>query len=146
MKALDWPTAVDEIGGAVAFAAGHARSNGKVAVLGFCLGGALSLAAAASVAGISAVVPFYGLPAKADYTKIKAPVLAHVATKDDWVKPPMAEDVKRQIEEAGGSMHIHLYEADHAFFNDTRPEVHDPVAAKVAWDETIAFLRKHLAA
>jgi carboxymethylenebutenolidase len=146
MAAIDRPRALDEIAGAVTFATSHARSNGKVAVMGFCMGGALAFATAASVSGISAVVPFYGVPAEADYAKITAPVLAHVATKDAWVKPAMAEAIKKTIDAAGGSMELHVYEADHAFFNDTRPEVHDPAAAKLAWERTIAFLRKHLAA
>jgi carboxymethylenebutenolidase len=33
---------------------------------------------------------------------------------------------------------------DHAFFNDTRPEVHDPAASSTAWGQTLAFLRTHL--
>ena len=35
--------------------------------------------------------------------------------------------------------------ADHAFFNDSRPEVFKPEAARQAWDRTVSFLRKHLA-
>jgi carboxymethylenebutenolidase len=145
MKALDRVRALDEIAGAVDYATHHARSNGKVAVMGFCMGGAFAFGTAATVPGLSAVVPFYGLPPEADYAKIKAPVLAHVASKDDWVKPSMAEAVKKTIEAAGGSMELHVYEADHAFFNDTRPEVYDEEKSQLAWDETVAFLRSALA-
>ncbi len=146
MKGLDRARALDEIAGAVDFATHHARSNGKVAVMGFCMGGAYALAAASVVPAIAAVVPFYGLPPEADYAKIKAPVLMHVASKDNWVKPALAEAVKTTIDAAGGSMELHVYEADHAFFNDTRPEVYNPEAAKLAWERSITFLRKHLAA
>jgi carboxymethylenebutenolidase len=38
-----------------------------------------------------------------------------------------------------------VYEGvDHAFFNDTRPEVHDPEVSKVAWDRTVEFLHTRL--
>ena len=43
-------------------------------------------------------------------------------------------------------MEVFVYEADHAFVNDTRPEVYAPEAAKLAWDRTVAFFRKHLVA
>ncbi len=34
----------------------------KVGITGFCMGGALTIAAAANGAAVSAVVPFYGVP------------------------------------------------------------------------------------
>jgi carboxymethylenebutenolidase len=42
-------------------------------------------------------------------------------------------------------MELFLYDAKHAFMNDTRPEVHDPAAAKLAWSRAMAFLKKHTA-
>lgn len=142
---LDQAAAMDEIAGAVAFLASHPQSNGKVAVMGFCLGGALALGAACVVPGLAAVVPFYGIPPKAAYAKITAPVLAHFAKKDGWAKPELIEAVKVELEGLGKPMELHVYDAEHAFFNDTRPEVYDAAAAKLAWDRTLVFLRKHLA-
>ena len=43
-----------------------------------------------------------------------------------------------------GSMRLEVYEADHAFVNDARPEVYAPGAAKLAWERTVAFLHQHL--
>jgi carboxymethylenebutenolidase len=142
MGDLDTLKAVDEIAGAVAYAKAH--GNGNVGVMGFCLGGALTLAAACHIEGISAAVPFYGIPPaeKVDYTKVTAPVLAHVAKRDEWVTVPKAEEVQKKI---GDKMTLHVYDADHAFVNDTRPQVYDAANAKLAWDRSIAFLRKHLA-
>src|SRR5262249_36537718 len=62
MMQLDRKKAVAEIGDATAFLRRHARSNGKVAVTGFCMGGALTFAAARYLDGLAAAVPFYGLP------------------------------------------------------------------------------------
>ncbi|MBS2015176.1 MAG: dienelactone hydrolase family protein, partial [Deltaproteobacteria bacterium] len=71
MTELDTLQAVGEIAGAAAWLKQHPRSNGKVGVIGFCMGGALSLASACHVEGLSAAVPFYGLPPaeKVDYAK-----------------------------------------------------------------------------
>lgn len=143
MQALDTMQAVKEIGAAVAYLKEHPRSNGKVGVTGFCLGGALTLASACHVSGLSAAVSFYGIPPadKVDYAKATIPVQMHVAKKDGWVTPEKAEEVKAQLKNA----ELFLYDADHAFVNDTRPEVYDAAAAKQAWDRAVAFFKKNLA-
>lgn len=147
MTALDTLQAVDEIAGAAAFLKAHARGNGKVGVIGFCMGGALSLASACHVEGLSAVVAFYGIPPaeKVDYTKVTAPILAHVAKNDDWVTVAKMEAVKKQLDAQGKPMQVEVYDASHAFVNDTRPEVYDETSAKLAWQRSVDFLKKHLA-
>jgi carboxymethylenebutenolidase len=147
MAALDTADAVNDIAGSVAFLKEHARSNGKVGVLGFCLGGALSFASACHIEGLGAVVPFYGVPpaAKVDYAKVTAPIMAHFAKHDEWATVAKAEEIKQQLEAGGHTMELHVYDAKHAFVNDTRPEVHDPTQAKLAWDRTVAFFKTHLA-
>ena len=147
MTALDTLEAMKEIGATARFLEGHARSNGKVGVIGFCLGGALSFAAACHVEGLSAVVPFYGVPPaeKVDYAKVTAPILAHFAKVDQWATVERAEAIKAQIEATGHSMQLEVYDAGHAFVNDTRPEAYDEKSAKLAWQRTVDFLKKHLA-
>lgn len=146
MQELDRARALRDITGAVHFLRADERSNGKVGVTGFCMGGAFSFAAAASIPEIAAAVPFYGvLPAGAvDYSHVKAPILAHFATRDEWATVASAEAVKKQLEALGQSMQLEVYEADHAFMNNTRPDVYQSEAAKIAWERTIAFLHSHL--
>ena len=146
MTALDTFAAVKEIGATAEFLKGHARGNGKVGVIGFCMGGALALASACHLDGLSAVVPFYGLPPedKVDYAKVSAPILMHVAKRDAWVTVEKAEAVKKKLEAAGKSITLEIYEADHAFVNDTRPEVYDEKNAKLAWSRSVEFLKKNL--
>ena len=148
MTALDTLEAVEKIGGAAAFLKEHARGNGKVGVIGFCLGGALSFAAACHVPGLAAVVPFYGVPPadKVDYARVTAPVLAHFAKVDPWATVAKAEAIKAQIEAAGKTtMQLEVYDAGHAFMNDARPEAYDETSAKLAWQRSVDFLKKHLA-
>ncbi|HMG54820.1 MAG TPA: dienelactone hydrolase family protein [Kofleriaceae bacterium] len=140
MKALDFGKAVQEIAGAVAYV--RERSNGKVAVTGYCLGGALSFAAAVNIRGLAAVVPFYGLPGDLDWSKIDAPVQAHFATHDDWATAAGAQKIKDAVVVP---MELHVYDAQHAFANERRPEVYNPEAAKQSWDRALAFVRSHTA-
>ncbi len=146
MTELDGDRSMDEIAGAVAWLKAQPRSNGKVGIIGFCMGGAFSFRAAANVPEIDAAVPFYGIPdpAKADYAKVKAPIQAHFAGRDQWAKPERAEAIKKQLDARGQPMELHVYDADHAFVNDTRPEVYAPEAAKLAWERATSFLHRHL--
>jgi carboxymethylenebutenolidase len=99
----------------------------------------------------AAVVPFYpyiGLTAAAqpDVTQIKGAVLGHFAEKDHAYTRQQIEDLESQLRGAGVDVEFFWYMgADHAFFNDTRPEVYDADAAQLAWDRTRAFFRTHLA-
>ncbi len=146
MNELDGKRAMDDIAGAVAALAAHPRSNGKVGITGFCMGGAYTFAATSAIPALAAAVPFYGIPPmeRLDFDKMKAPILAHVATRDEWVTVPKAQALKASIDAHHGSMKLEIYEADHAFFNDTRPTVYAPEAAKLAWERTLAFLHHHL--
>jgi carboxymethylenebutenolidase len=141
MKALDFGKAVQEIGATVAFLKSHERSTGNVAVTGYCMGGALTLATAVNVRGLSAAVAYYGLPGDLEWSKVDAPVQAHFAKHDDWATVAGAEKVKAGV----ASMELHVYDAQHAFCNDQRPEVFDAEACAQAWDRTVAFVRAHTA-
>jgi carboxymethylenebutenolidase len=147
MAALDWKRALAEIGSSVAFLGDHVHGNGRVGVTGFCLGGALTFAAAANVDGLSAAVPFYGLPKPefAHWERVRAPLQAHFAARDEWAKASIAKEIQGRLEALGRAMELHVYDADHAFVNDARPEVYDAEAAKLAWQRAVAFLKKHLA-
>ena len=148
MQALDFAKAVGEIGAAVAWAKEQPRSNGKVAVLGFCLGGALTIAAAAHIPGLACAVPFYGVPdlSKLDLGKVSAPILAHFAGHDDWASPDKARQIQKDLTAKGKSFELHVYpDAGHAFMRDTDSSKFHAPSAKQAWERTFAFLRTHLA-
>jgi len=148
MGALDTKKAVAEIGDAVARLRSDPQCNGRVAVVGFCMGGALTLASACSLRDIAAAVPFYGLPQlpMTAYAGVKAPVQAHFARNDDWAKASVAEEIQRQVRAGGGEMDLFVYDAGHAFMRSSDPEVYHPDSAKIAWERATAFLAKHLAA
>jgi len=142
MSGLDFVDACDQdLAGAVRHLA-----PGRVGVMGFCMGGALTVAAAARLDGLSAAVCFYGVPprALADPARIEIPFQGHFATRDDWCTAAVAQQLEADMKAAGRRPEIHHYEADHAFFNASRPEVHDAAAAELAWQRALAFLNRHL--
>jgi carboxymethylenebutenolidase len=124
-----------------------AQRGGKVGVMGFCMGGALTVAAAVHVPGLAAAVCFYGIPpaAFADPALIRIPFQGHFASQDDWCTPDAVNALESAMKQAGQTPDIHRYPAQHAFVNDGRPEVHDAGCATTAWVRTVAFLRQHLA-
>ncbi len=147
MKGLDFAGATfQDIAGAVRYLRGTLGTGG-VAVMGFCMGGALAVASAVHLADIAAAVCFYGMPPKefADPAKIRIPFQGHFANRDDWVTSVMVDQVDAAMRAAGQTPEIYRYEAQHAFFNQLRPEVFDPAAAALAWERTRGFLSKHLA-
>ncbi len=148
MGALDMKKAVAEIGAAAAKLKTDPGCNGRVAVVGFCMGGALTLAAACGLEGLAAAVPFYGLPQMPmeAYARVKTPLQAHFAKKDDWAKPSIAEEIQKSVRSGGGQMDLFVYDAGHAFMRSTDPEAYDAASARLAWERATEFLKKHLAA
>jgi carboxymethylenebutenolidase len=106
------------------------------------MGGALSFASACQIKGLSAVVPFYGVPPGGDWSKVTSPVQAHFASHDEWATVDKAKAIQHAL---GGKMELHVYDAQHAFCNDRRPEVYDAEAARQAWTRAVAFVRTHTA-
>jgi carboxymethylenebutenolidase len=143
MTKLDRPRAMQDVTAAVEKARTHPRSTGKVVVTGYCMGGAYSLAAAAAVKGLAAIVPFYGMPPGADWSQVEAPIQLHVAEHDDWVTVEAAKKLQATLAQHHKSLELHVYDAHHAFCNDRRPEVYNADAAKQAWTRAVTFARQH---
>lgn len=148
--ALNIDQTAEKLAAAIHFLIQHEAVTGdRLGVVGFCMGGQLALLAATVSDRIAAVVDFYGVHPNVnpDFSKLTAPVLGIFGEKDSFVTPEVVQSLEAAIRAAGGSIEAHTYAgADHAFFNDTRPEVYYPEAAADAWDRTLAFLQTELAA
>lgn len=140
-------TAKDLRGAADALIAIDGVMPKQVGVVGFCMGGQLALYAACELPErIAAAVDFYGVHprVKLNVERLDAPVLAHFALKDRSTPENIARELVRQIEQAGKHVEAYFYDAQHAFFNDTRPAVYSRADATEAWKRTIDFLTRNL--
>jgi carboxymethylenebutenolidase len=149
MMALQFPKATRDMSGAVDELLRRSSSN-RVGVVGFCMGGGLAIVlAAARPDAVSVCVPFYGLipwsEAAPDYAAIEASILGHYAENDAFFTPEAARALEQELSGLGKEVRFEIYEgAEHAFFNDTRPEVYDAEASAVAWKRTIDLLHSKL--
>jgi carboxymethylenebutenolidase len=148
MMALNIGQTEKDLRGAVEYLLNYEGVSGEgVGTVGFCMGGVLSLYAASKNERVAACVVFYGIHPKVepDFENLRAPVLGLYAGRDKSVPPESVRALEEKMREHGKSIETHTYPGtDHAFFNDTRPEVYDPEAAADAWRRTIEFLRAHL--
>ena len=114
----------------------------RVPVLGFCMGGQLALYAAQEYPEvISAAIDFYGVHPKVTIEpgRVKVPVQFHFAEHDNSTSLPQAKALVASLTGAGVKVEAHFYDAEHAFFNDTRPR-YNAECARLAWERTLAFL------
>jgi len=123
----------------------HALSNGKLGVTGFCFGGGVVNYLAVMLGfDLNAAVPFYGTaPKSADVAKIRAALLAHYAENDPRVNKTRA-GYEAALKANKVSYEMHTYPGtQHGFHNNSTPRYKEE-AAKLAWQRTIAFFKKHL--
>ena len=148
MMALRIDEAENDLGAAVQYLlTSDSTTSKKIGVVGFCMGGALALYTATKNQNIGACVVFYGghRKVKPDLPNLNAAVLGLYGENDRSVTPDLVHELERQVKDLGKQIEVKIYAgADHAFFNDTRPEVYNAQAAADAWQRTIAFLREHL--
>lgn len=148
MNGLDFAGAThQDIRGAVDYLRTLDGTRDKVGVVGFCMGGALTIAAAVHVPGVNAAVCFYGIPPAgfASPADIKIPFQGHFANTDGWCTPAAVDGLEAAMKAAQQSPEIYRYEAQHAFFNNARPEVFDAEAAQLAWQRSTQFFAQYLA-
>jgi carboxymethylenebutenolidase len=98
---------------------------------------------------VRAVVACYGVipwpDAQPDYAAMSAAALIHCAERDQSFPPEAATDLGHRLRALGREAEVIIHPgADHAFFNDDRPEVYDAEAAAKLWDSSVAFLLNHL--
>lgn len=118
----------------------------KFGITGFCMGGTYALQAACKLEGLQAAAPFYGdIPDEFTLQGLKCPVIFISATKDKWINPEKVAELERIAKVNSLPIESIKYEADHAFFNDTRPEVYDAEAAKDAWKRVVEFFNENFA-
>ena len=119
----------------------------RFAITGYCMGGTFALRAACEMAEFKAAAPFYGdIPEEKVLSKLKVPTLFIAGKRDAWINPGKVNQLRAAAKKHNLPVEIVSYDADHAFFNDTRPEVYNAEAAADAWRRVLDFFRNHLGA
>jgi carboxymethylenebutenolidase len=151
MTSLPPDRAARDMGGAVDYLLAQSSVTGdRVGVVGFCMGGMLSLVIAALAGNkIGAAVPYYGAPlgdGEPDWSNLSAPILGHFAENDDFFPPAAVIALGEKLTGMGKSVTIHVYPGTgHAFAAEHNAlGTKNEEAAALAWTRTLEFLRKNL--
>ena len=148
MAEMQADRAARDMGGAVDYLIGHdaVTSNG-VCVVGFCMGGMLTLLVAAQHGDkVIAAAPYYGAPlgdSAPDWSGLTAPVDGHFAENDSFFPPDAVVALEAELKGMGKDVTFHVYPGTgHAFANENDPfGTHNADAAKTAWQRTLAFFK-----
>lgn len=114
-----------------------------LAVIGFSLGAyyALDLSVTAPE-HIRSVVIFYGTR-PGDYSSSKATYLGHFAETDEFEPQSDVDNLEKSLRRAGRPVTIYRYDdTGHWFVEPDRLQAYNQAAARLAWDRTLAFLRR----
>ncbi|OGN92549.1 MAG: dienelactone hydrolase [Chloroflexi bacterium RBG_13_50_21] len=119
------------------------QADRGLAVIGFSLGAyyALDLSVTAPE-HIRSVVIFYGTGGN-DFTNSKAAYLGHFADQDVFEPQSNIDSLEESLKRAGRPVNFYRYSGTgHWFFEPDRSQAYNQAAASLAWDRTLAFLRR----
>ncbi len=129
-------------------AARYLKQHGarKVAVSGFCMGGALAMLAAMHDREFDSAVVWYGYPPPeaGDPSKIRIPIQGHWAEHDEFFDIKRVDEIESKLAATGVPYEFHRYDAKHAFYNPRGLGNHHPQHAENAWRRTVDFLKRTL--
>jgi carboxymethylenebutenolidase len=145
MQALEIDDGIEIIRKAIN-AAGETYQVKRFAITGYCMGGTYALRAACEMPELKAAAPFYGdIPEESVLAKLKVPTVFIAGKRDAWINPEKVNSLKEIAARHNLPVEVVSYDADHAFFNDTRPQVYNAEAAADAWRRVLEHFKKHLA-
>ena len=146
MSALDRPNAVIDLAATASALRAHSSSVGKVASVGFCMGGALSFMWAAT-GSVDAAVCYYGggIHTMLDRAPdIKVPMLMHFAANDGHISMSAVESIQAAFK-GRDEVRIDVYSGVDHGFNCWGRAMYNQKAAALAHGRSLAFLAKTIA-
>ncbi|MBV9291825.1 MAG: dienelactone hydrolase family protein [Frankiales bacterium] len=152
MQSLPPDRAARDMAGAIDYLISHQAVQGNaVGVIGFCMGGMLTLLIAALQGDkVRAAAPFYGAPLgdmAPDWSGLTAKVQGHFAENDDFFPPDKIKELEQQLKGMGKDVEFTVYPGTgHAFGNEENAlGTYDKQASEPSWERSVAFLKSHLA-
>jgi len=147
MGALNREEAVKDLLGAVRHLKAMKEVRGdRIGVTGFCMGGSYALLLPCRTKDIRAAAPYYGeIPDEATLKNLACPILYVYGDADFWITKDEVKRLEGTLKKLNKPGEVKIYTgAPHAFFNDTRKDVHRLTEAQDAWRRTLEFFAKHL--
>ena len=123
------------------------KMSSKVGVVGYCMGGALTVLSAVFVKELDAACSWYGFPPAdaADVKTISIPLQMHFAEQDQFFTPEQARALEGRLKDGKVKYETFWYKANHGFGNEANLiGTYNAEAAELAWQRTTEFFAKHL--
>jgi len=151
MTTLPPERAARDMSGAITALLDHAAVTGEgVGVVGFCMGGMLTLMIAALEGDrVIAAAPYYGAPlgdGGPDWSNLSAKVEGHFAENDDFFGPEPVKALEAELQAMGKDVTFTVHDGTgHAFANEENAlGTYDAQAAALAWADTLELFRTSL--
>jgi len=150
-NSLDVNPIVEQLAGGATFLRSLPFVDGKVGIMGFCLGGGLVLLAVARSDAFQAGVVYHQslFPDKRELAGIKCKLQCHYGTEDHSTPKDEVDAFTRELDRLGKSYEIHWYEGMSHSFAQIAPDADAPparrAAANLSHERSFAFLRRELA-
>lgn len=147
MQGLDHDLALEDGRVALRYLKSSPVSGGKVAALGFCLGGKFAYLMSTD-ADVAAAVSYYGVGIQAvlgEAANIRAPLLMHMGADDALCSPAAQKQITDALAPLGERVSIHVYPGVGHAFARRGGAPFNAEAAALADERTLAFLARHLA-
>jgi carboxymethylenebutenolidase len=118
--------------------------SARLGVIGFSLGAAWALWLPAQRPEVAASVVYYGTMEGPSLARGRVPVLGHFAEQDEYEPEASVRAFEASLRAGGRDVEIARYPGVGHWFAEPSRDAHDPDAAELAWQRTLAFLRRHL--
>lgn len=146
-EAYDFDQGVLDVETVVAMGRSLPEGNGKVGVMGYCLGGLMTFLTAAR-SRVDAAVAYYGGGTQnhlGDAHTLQSPMIMHLGTQDEFISPEAQDAIKAALKDSDNVTIYGYPGCSHAFARHTGTH-YDPSAAALANTRTYAFLQRQLVA
>ena len=144
-QAFDRDAGARDIRDAAILAAKLPDCTGKVAILGYCIGGLMTFLTAARFGADAAVVYHGGDTEKYldEVGRIDAPMLMHLGEKDEFISPDAQAQIKAALAKKPNAT-VFSYPGQYHAFSRHNGAHYNEAAATLAHKRTYEFLHQHL--
>jgi len=145
---MEMDRAIKDIDSSIKYLKRLPEVNGNlVGMIGFCMGGGLTLESAIREADIAAGLCFYGetQTAEASLRKIAIPIFGAFGDEDHLISVESVGKMRNAFVSGNVDHEVRIYPgAGHSFFNEVKPEWYRPNQTKEAWSHIYTFLSRTL--